>query len=194
MNDLVRSGILEDVTEFAAKAHGTQLRKYTGEPYILHPIAVCGIVGEYTNDLPTLIGALLHDVLEDTTDDIERTKNEIREFLRGLSIKYKIDPAAFEIIVEKSLRIIIELTDVFTTEAYPNLNRKERKRREVLRMAIISIEAQNVKYADIIHNSPSIIENDKDFTPVFIEECSKKLDVMTDGNSVLRQLAIKSLL
>jgi hypothetical protein len=166
---------------FVENAHGSQTRKYTGEPYIGHPIAVCNIVSKYTDDIPTLVAALFHDVVEDTDVTIE----QIREFLNGI-----LPP----IFVEISIRIILELTDVFTKEAYPELNRKERKRRETERMSMISEEAQLVKYADIIHNAPSIIINDKDFAPVFIQECGEKLRVMDKGNPILREIAIKSLL
>ena len=169
------------IIRFASKCHGEQKRKYTGEPYIIHPIAVCNIVSQYTDDIPTKVASLFHDILEDCTDV---TIEQVRQFLEGL-----LPP----IFVEKTIRIIIELTDVFTKEAYPDLNRKERKRQETLRMSLISDEAQLVKYADIIHNAPSIIINDKDFAPVFISECTAKLEVMDKGNAALRQLAFKHL-
>ncbi len=175
------SEIRDKVVEFVHIAHGEQKRKYTGEPYIEHPIAVCGIVSKYTDDISTLVAALCHDVIEDTEVTIE----QIREFLIGI-LPTKI--------VDKVLDIIIELTDVYTKEAYPLLNRKERKRLEINRMSIVSVEAQDVKYADIIHNASSIIINDKDFAPVFISECRGKLDVMDKGNVILRERAINSLL
>ena len=36
--------MLDEVLKFATKAHGDQKRKYTGDPYIVHPIAVAEIV------------------------------------------------------------------------------------------------------------------------------------------------------
>ena len=50
---------------FARNAHGEQKRK-SGEPYITHPITVAHYLAELYMDEITLIGALLHDVIEDT--------------------------------------------------------------------------------------------------------------------------------
>ncbi|MDQ1300304.1 MAG: pyrophosphokinae [Chloroflexota bacterium] len=51
--------------ERAAAAHGDQLRK-SGEPYIIHPEEVAGILADLRFDVDTLAAALLHDVAEDT--------------------------------------------------------------------------------------------------------------------------------
>lgn len=60
---------------FAERAHGDQLR-YTGEPYITHPLAVAKILAEMRMDPATLIAALLHDVVEDTLVTIEEIESE----------------------------------------------------------------------------------------------------------------------
>src|SRR5664280_388489 len=60
--------------ETATVAHAGQLRR-SGEPYIIHPIAVAGIVADLGLDAQTVAAALLHDAVEDTgvtTEVIER--------------------------------------------------------------------------------------------------------------------------
>ena len=68
-----------DGYEFAAEAHATQKRR-SGEPYIIHPIAVATILAkelEMTDD--TVIAAFLHDVVEDTDHPIEEIQERFGE-------------------------------------------------------------------------------------------------------------------
>jgi RelA/SpoT family (p)ppGpp synthetase len=57
--------IIYDAYQLALKAHEGQ-KRHTGEPYITHPLAVATILAEIQMDAPTLVGAILHDVIEDT--------------------------------------------------------------------------------------------------------------------------------
>lgn len=59
---------------FAKKSHGDQKRK-SGEPYIIHPLAVAVILAELEMDKETIMAGLLHDVLEDTGVTDEEMKN-----------------------------------------------------------------------------------------------------------------------
>ncbi|MFB5762160.1 RelA/SpoT family protein [Paenibacillus medicaginis] len=69
--DLLR---IREAYDFADQAHHGQTRK-SGEPYILHPLAVADIVVNMQMDTLSVIAALLHDVVEDTTVSLD----EIRE-------------------------------------------------------------------------------------------------------------------
>ena len=81
--------------EFAAKAHEGQQR-YSGEPYISHPVAVATILAELKLDAQTLMAALLHDVIEDTgvpkTDIAAMFGEEVAELVDGVS---KLDKVEF---------------------------------------------------------------------------------------------------
>ncbi len=74
--------------EYANDHHGPQLRK-SGEPYIIHPIAVAEIVNELELDQDSIIAALLHDCIEDTDsthDDIARLFSpQIADLVEGVT-------------------------------------------------------------------------------------------------------------
>ena len=73
--DVERIGKAFDVAE---KMHEGQLRK-SGEPYLIHPIAVAQILAELGMDEVTIMGGLLHDVVEDTPYTEEDMKNDFGE-------------------------------------------------------------------------------------------------------------------
>lgn len=61
--------------ELAQAAHGDQKRK-SGEPYIVHPLAVAGILADLRLDARTVAAALLHDVAEDTLTKVPALAEE----------------------------------------------------------------------------------------------------------------------
>lgn len=73
---------------FAKKAHGTQMR-FTGEPYITHPVAVAHILAAMRMDPQTIMAALLHDVIEDTPvkapEMIEHFGQEVTGLVEGVT-------------------------------------------------------------------------------------------------------------
>lgn len=68
--------IVEKALSFATNAHTGQYRKYTGEPYVNHPIFVCNLVSDFTDDKEILAAALLHDTMEDCEVTYEELCNE----------------------------------------------------------------------------------------------------------------------
>lgn len=69
----------------ASEKHKDQKRK-SGEPFIIHPVAVATMLAEMDMDMPSVIAGMLHDVVEDTSVTIE----EIREIF-GDEIAYLVD-------------------------------------------------------------------------------------------------------
>jgi len=69
---------IRDAYEFADKAHTGQVRK-SGEPYILHPLAVADIVVGMQMDPTSVVAALLHDVVEDTSVSLEEVRAKFGE-------------------------------------------------------------------------------------------------------------------
>jgi GTP pyrophosphokinase len=70
--------VIEKAYQFSQKAHQGQLRN-SGEPYIIHPLAVAEILAELELDISTIVAAILHDVLEDTRVTFEELVKEFGE-------------------------------------------------------------------------------------------------------------------
>src|ERR1700712_5031278 len=107
--------LLRTAFEMAAEAHKTMRRK-SGEPYILHPLAVAKIcVEEIGLGVRSTICALLHDTVEDTDitlEDIQREFGaEVAKIVDGLTkISNVIDVNASKQ-AENFKKILLTLTD-----------------------------------------------------------------------------------
>ena len=170
---------LQKIREFADEAHGKQQRKYAPERYIVHPVRVMELCQKHTSQLPVLAAALLHDVLEDTPV----TKEKLARFLSTVMTHEEAG---------ETLRLVVELTDVYTKQRHPRLNRKKRKAKESLRIEKTSADSQTVRYADIIDNCSEIVEHDRDFARLFLQECKALLTVIPKGDASLRQEAVET--
>ena len=88
--------LIDKAVEYADAKHCYQKRK-DGSPYIIHPLAVAEIVAEMGLDIDAILGALLHDCIEDTDashDDIEKLFGQtVAELVEGVT---KLTRANFE--------------------------------------------------------------------------------------------------
>lgn len=175
---MIKTDVIEKVCAFSTAAHGEQKRKYTPDPYIVHPIRVMEICRSRTSDSCILSAALLHDVLEDTPV----TETDLLDFLRD---------AMSEQDAQRTLRLVVELTDVYVKSAFPQFNRRKRKDLERQRIALTSPDSQTIKYADIIDNCREIVRHDRDFARVFLNECRATLKVIASGDQALYEEARK---
>lgn len=84
---------IEKAYEWARESHEGQFR-FSGQPYIIHPIAVAQILADFGMDKCSIIAALLHDIVEDTNttiDDVrDRFGDEVASIVDGLTKMGKV--------------------------------------------------------------------------------------------------------
>lgn len=171
MNTISRLERQKELLIWVKAQHEGQKRKYTGHPYHTHLEAVAELATRYEKRYPFIYEiAICHDLLEDTDSSFE----ELRLVLQ--SIGYAgVDATTVAYAV-------LDLTDVYTKDRYPNLNRKIRKEKEAQRLGRIDFFIQSVKYADMIDNIKSIVQHDPSFAKVYLEEKKQLIDKMREGN------------
>ncbi len=130
---------------FATNAHAGQLRKYTGQPYIVHPITVMGIVSQAGCGDAICAAALLHDVCEDCGVDPAEIDNEFGEVVGAM---------------------VREVTD----EVMPGVSRAERKQVARIRLQKASPGGQTIKAADLADNTETIVQYDPGFARIYLPE------------------------
>ena len=155
--------MVERARVFATAAHAAvgQVRKYTFEPYIVHPAEVAGIVATVPHTNEMLAAAYLHDTVEDTGVSIVDIQKEFGNEVASL---------------------VGWLTDVSKPEQG---NRAVRKAIDREHTAMAPAAAQTVKLADLIANSRSILAHDPAFAKVYLEEKRMLLEVLTRGDATL---------
>jgi GTP diphosphokinase / guanosine-3',5'-bis(diphosphate) 3'-diphosphatase len=75
--------LLDKAFDLSLKNHDGQMRS-SGEPYIIHPIAVCQILAEMRMDLDTIVTGVLHDTVEDTDTTLEDIKKDFGDTVAQL--------------------------------------------------------------------------------------------------------------
>lgn len=162
--ELSNMDVVQKAQVYAMAAHASvkQLRKYTNEPYIVHPMEVAKIVATVpgaTKDM--LAAAILHDVIEDTGCTFT-----------DIHLSFGIDIAG----------MVSWLTDVSKPE---DGNRAARKAIDLEHIARAPANVKTIKLADIISNCKSIIEHDPNFAAVYLKEKRAQLAVLTEGDAGL---------
>ncbi len=155
---------------FATEAHAGQIRKYTGDPYIKHPIAVAEIVQSVHHTEEMVIAAILHDTVEDTAVTL-------------LDIKHAFGPTV--------ATLVAWLTDISTPF---HGNRSARKELDRIHNALAPAAAKTIRLADLIDNTKSIQEHDPNFWVVYREEKRLLLEVLKEGDADLLKIAQSQLI
>lgn len=155
-----------DAMIFAREQHAAQVRKYTGNPYTDHLAEVAGIVATvagYTQHTEVVIAtAWLHDVVE----DCDVTPAEI-------ACRFGAEVQAG----------VLALSDLEVG------NRAERKAASRARLSRAPWWVQNIKVADLISNTSSIVKHDPKFAAVYLEEKRMLLDVLVNADRRLVEIA-----
>jgi (p)ppGpp synthase/HD superfamily hydrolase len=163
--------LINDALMLAIKAHGAKRRKYTGELYVTHPIAVSRIIETVEHTPEMIAAALLHDVIEDT----KVTLNDIED---------RFGP--------KVSMFVHYCTNISEKK---DGNREFRKKMDIDHFALGPRESQTIKVADMLHNSVSIIKYDqKFFHSTYKHEKQYMLKVLTKADPFLLEQANKILI
>ena len=139
-----RIDIVKKAYDFAEAAHRGQKRS-SGEPYITHPLDVAQTLAELRMDLPSIVAALLHDTVEDTSVTLEQIETEfgkdIAELVDGVTKLSKMTFRTSEekqaenfrkmiVAMAKDIRVILvkladRLNNMMTLEHLPEAKQKQ---------------------------------------------------------------------
>lgn len=150
---------IEQAIRAAGVLHAEQSRKGTAPfPYITHLIAVAFILRDYTEDENVIVGALLHDTLEDTDYTAEELEadfgKKVREIVEGVTETLKSDKNKF--------------------------SWSERKDRYLEALSKAPRESLLISAADKIHNMRSIVEEYTGNEAQFIKDFSATPEIVIE--------------
>jgi (p)ppGpp synthase/HD superfamily hydrolase len=158
--------LVKRAIKFATHTHAEidQRRKYTNEPYIVHPAAVAKLVQSVEHTPAMVAAAWLHDTVEDTNATLE----EIQE-LFGITVAQYVEM----------------LTDVATPE---DGNRAARCRINNIHTGKAFDRVKTIKLADCIDNCVSIARQDPKFAITYFEEKRDLLPYLVGGDEKLYKM------
>lgn len=152
---------------YASHAHAAcdQRRKYTDQPYIVHPAAVVEYVRSVCQDETVLAAAWLHDTVEDT-------------------------PTTLPDIAHHFGDAVARLVEMVNNPPVPTgMNRARRKMHYFAHTAAGCAAAQTIKLADIIDNTRDIVAFDPHFSRVYLVEKRIQIAGLQRGDKALFQQA-----
>lgn len=154
---------VRDAVAFQMAAHGAvgQIRKYSGEPYHVHPNSVAALVAIYGGTIDEIVAALLHDTLEDT-----RITSELIETCFSVEV----------------MLMVVGLTKVTTEKD------GDRATRKAIENAFIAEQSDSVKFiklCDIADNISDILDAPRDFAVKYLTEKKEQIKYLECGKPEL---------
>lgn len=159
--------LIEQARVFATEAHASinQRRRFSDEPYIVHPEAVAQLVSEVTDETALIAAAWLHDVVEDTPVTLSDLRNQFGDDITQLV--YEVSKVSGDIAGDRVLKSALD-RDHF---------------------AQASPRGKTIKLADMIDNLKSVVQSAPEFAKSYVPEKSLLLPLLKEGNNTLYLLA-----
>ena len=150
-NKFLNHSTLSKAYSFALNAHKNQIRK-SGDPYVIHPVAVADILTDLKLDSATIVTGLLHDTIEDTkaTYDIvlKEFGKEVADLVDGVTKISALETKAIEnskaenfrkliLATSKDIRVLLvkiadRLHNMRTIKAFDSIEKKQRIAKETM--------------------------------------------------------------
>ena len=138
-NKFLNPETLDKAYNFAVKAHENQ-KRHSGDPYVIHPVAVANILTELKLDSATIATGLLHDTIEDTHATYQTIKDEFGQEVADL---------------------VEGVTKISELENQATANSRAENFRKLIIATSKDIRVLLVKIADRLHNMRTISSIDK---------------------------------
>jgi RelA/SpoT family (p)ppGpp synthetase len=185
-NKFLNPNTLSKAYDFAIKAHKNQKRK-SGDPYVIHPVAVANILSDLKLDSATIVTGLLHDTIEDTnaTYDVVLSEfgKEVADLVEGVTKISQLENQAGEnsqaenfrkliLATSKDIRVLLvkladRLHNMRTIHAFSSNDKKQRIAKETMeiyapladRMGMNRIrdELEDLSFAVLNENARNLI-------------------------------------
>lgn len=150
-NKFLNPETLSKAYYFALKAHKNQIRS-SGDPYLIHPVAVANILTDLKLDSATIATGLLHDTIEDTKTTYDTVKDEfgkeVADLVDGVTKISELEDKAIKnskaenfrkliLATSKDIRVLLvkiadRLHNMRTIEGLTDLNKRERIAKETM--------------------------------------------------------------